>query len=121
MSIESGNCSYCRKTLSSVCIIHTIIECPYRQSMYCAVCMAYGHTPSDCPNKRAWAIRQGKSVKGVENLILRVEDTDKGIKEVLARFNLKPPSMKMRVRQLLRDIGNSMNPPRMIEYYKPQE
>ena len=88
--------------------------------MYCGVCSAYGHKPSDCPNKRAWAIRQGKDATNIKNFMMIVDDSEKGIMDVLSSYNLKPGARipKPRLRFLLRNLANSMNPPRLIQFHK---
>lgn len=82
--------------------------------------MAYGHTPSDCPNKTAWAIRQGKDHAEVTNLYLDVPDSEDGIreflKEALKQYSLKAATRKLDNRKLLRNYANSMNPPRLLRF-----
>ena len=116
MALDLGNCKYCSHILSGITISHTILECQYRQSMYCPVCMAYGHTHADCPNKTAWAIRQGKDSKGIKNLILEVECSDDGVKDVLKMYKLKPGSRIMENRKILRNLANSLKPPRLVHF-----
>jgi len=91
-----------------------------RQSMYCAVCMAHGHSPSDCPNKIAWAVRKGMDPTGIENLWLDVPDSEEGIREILKEglkpFDLKPTKRKLDNRKLLRNLANSMQPPRLVRF-----
>ena len=84
--------------------------------MYCPVCIGYGHSPPNCPNKRAWAIRQGKPLEGVENLVLHVDDTEDGVKVVLKANGITPGTRQLENRKLLRDLANSMMPPRMIVF-----
>jgi hypothetical protein len=80
--------------------------------MYCAVCVGYGHTPTSCPNKVAWALRNGK-MPTEPNLELRVVDNEEAVKSLLRENNIEPGSKKDN-RKMLRDLANSMNPPRMI-------
>jgi hypothetical protein len=82
--------------------------------------MAKGHAPSDCPNKKAWAIRRGQDASKVENLVLEVEDSEKGIYEVLGKYNLKPGARlkDIRLQYLLRNLANSLNPPRLLHFRK---
>lgn len=109
-----NGCSYCCKTLGSLAISHTVLDCQYRQSMYCPVCLAYGHAPADCPNIIAWAVRRGESTEGLVNLELRIQDTEEAIRDFLKTYGLKPASRKMETRKLLRNLANSMNPPRLL-------
>ena len=108
------SCNYCSKTLGSLTIPHSILECRYRQSMYCPVCMSYGHSPADCPNKIAWAVRQGKSAQGLKNLEIRVEDTEESIRELLKKHGIKSASRKLENRKILRNLANSLKPPRLV-------
>ena len=93
---------------------HTVMECQYRRSMYCPVCVSYGHTAGDCPNKVAWAVRRGQSLDGVKNLELRVKNSDQGIRAVLIEHGITPGSKQMENKKLLRDLANTMNPLRLI-------
>jgi hypothetical protein len=82
--------------------------------------MAYGHAPCDCPNKIAWAIRQGKDASEVTNLYIDVPDSEDGIreflKEALKPYALKAATRKLDNRKLLRNYANSMSPPRLIRF-----
>ncbi len=94
--------------------------------MYCPVCVAYGHSPRNCPNKIAWAVRKGLPLAGVENHAFRVGDNDESIKRFLKAFGASSGLIdaqrlrqidklnKLEVRKLLNDFANSMEPPRMI-------
>ena len=110
-------CPYCQHVLSGIVVPHTIYDCNYRRSMYCFVCAAYGHTMADCPNKEAQAIRKGQVPKE-KNLVLSVKSTDQGIKEVLESHHITPGTTKMENRKRLRDLANSLNPPRLIVFVK---
>lgn len=90
------------------------MECQYRRSMYCPVCVGYGHSPRDCPNKMAWAVRRGRCPQA--NIELVVEDTDQGVKAVLKENGVQPGSTHLENRKRLRDVANSMIPPRMIVF-----
>lgn len=105
-------CDYCAHALKSVSIKHGRLECPYRRSMYCPVCVGYGHAPKACPNKIAWALRSGK-MPTEANLELRIVDTEDAVKAFLRSQGL-PPGSKKENKKVLRDFANSMNPPRMI-------
>lgn len=113
-------CDYCKKVLDGVSIRHTVLTCPYRRSMYCYICASYGHIVGDCPNKRAKAIREGKSVKGIVNLTLEVPSTKEGMHTFLFEKGLIEKSstyvLDSKVRGLLRDYSNSMNPPRLLVF-----
>ena len=117
---KKTSCTYCTKTLRGLCIPHSPLECQTRQSMYCAVCMAHGHAPGDCPNKIAWAVRQGVDSTGLVNLYLDVPDSEEGIreflKEALKQYDLKPATRKLDNRKLLRNYANSLNPPRLVRF-----
>lgn len=115
-------CDYCKHVLSGVSIKHTIITCPYRKSMYCYICASYGHTVGDCPNKRAKAIREGRSPEGLMNLTLEISSSrekiqqflfDKGLIEKTSTY---VPDVK--ARGLLRDYANSLQPPRLLIFTK---
>jgi len=94
--------------------------------MYCPVCVAYGHSPRNCPNKIAWAVRKGLPLDGVENHSFRIRDNDESIKRFLKssgsssglidiqRLRQIDKLSKLEVRKLLNDFANSMEPPRMI-------
>ena len=84
--------------------------------MYCAVCAAYGHAPVDCPNKIAWAIRRGESTAGLQNLVLEVRGDEDGVKEILREYGLKPGTRIQENRKLLRNLANSLQPPRLIKF-----
>jgi len=92
------------------------MECQYRRSMYCPVCVGYGHTPESCPNKVAWALRKGK-MPTEANIELHVVDTEDCVKGVLKQNGIQPGSKKEN-RKMLRDLANSMIPPRMIIFTK---
>lgn len=108
-------CSYCSHVLGEVSIRHTPFECPYRKSMYCSVCVGYGHEPKRCPNKRGWALRRGK-MPIEDNIVLRVVDTDEAIKQVLKNNGIEPTTTQTKNRNLLRDLANSMEPPHLIVF-----
>jgi len=84
--------------------------------MYCPVCVGYGHAPSACPNKVAWALRAGK-MPTEANLELRVVDTEEAIRVMLKGNGIQPGSKKEN-KKMLRDLANSMQPPRMIIFTK---
>ena len=107
-------CSYCSSLLSSVTIPHTRMECQLRRTMYCAVCVAYGHSPRHCPNKVAWAVRKGLPCQDIKNLTLSIRDTEDSVKGVLKRYKITPGTTRLENRKLLNDLANSMEPPRMI-------
>jgi hypothetical protein len=111
------SCVYCSGIVSYKA--HVPLDCKYRQSIYCAVCSIYGHSSADCPNKIAWALRQGLPTDGLVNLVFTVKDCDKEIKAKLISHGLKAGSLnKMRLRQLLVDFVNTMNPPRLLQFTK---
>ena len=116
--LDMGNCKYCSYLLTGISIPHTVLECQYRQSMYCAVCMANGHTPVDCPNKIAWHIRQGKSIQNVKNLVLEVEASEEGVRELLKSYKLKPGTRILENRKILRNLANSLRPPRLVHFIR---
>ena len=94
--------------------------------MYCPVCVAYGHSPRNCPNKVAWAVRKGLPLDGVENFAVKVKDTEESIKTFLkirgASSGIIDKTFikringltKLELRKLLNDFANSMEPPMMI-------
>jgi hypothetical protein len=84
--------------------------------MYCPVCAAYGHTPADCPNKVSWAIRRGESPAGLQNLTLEIRGGEEGIKEILKEHGLKPGTRMQENRKLLRNLANSLHPPRLVKF-----
>jgi hypothetical protein len=109
------SCTYCCHVLKGTVVRHSILECQYRQSMYCPVCAAYGHAPADCPNKITWAIRQGLPTEGLENLVLEVRG-EEGIKDTLKQYGLKPGTRMQENRKLLRSLANCLQPPRLIRF-----
>ena len=94
--------------------------------MYCPVCVSYGHSPRNCPNKVAWAVRRGLPLDGLENTTLSVRDKEESIKAFLKRLGTSSGIIdaerirqigsltKLELRKLLNDFANSMEPPRMI-------
>ena len=94
--------------------------------MYCPVCVAYGHSPRNCPNKIAWAVRKGLPLTGLENHAFRLRDNDESIKSFLKtsgpssglidaqRLRQIDKLNKLELRKLLADFANSIEPPRMI-------
>ena len=84
--------------------------------MYCPVCIAYGHSPRNCPNKIAWAVRKGLPTTGIKNLTISVRDTEDGVKGVLRRYGIKPGTTRLENRKFLNDLANSMEPTRMIVF-----
>ena len=120
MSLDKGNCKYCIHVLSGITIKHNILECQYRQGMYCSVCMAYGHTPDDCPNKIAWAIRRGEDASHLENNILRVEGTEEGVKDMLKSYGIKSGTRILENRKILRNLANCLKPPKLVHFVTPQ-
>ena len=112
-SLADASCKYCSHLLSNVTVRHTILECQYRRSMYCPVCISYGHSPRMCPNKVAWAIRRGKKPTE-KNIELKITNTDAAIKDVLKRNGIQPGTTQLENRKRLHDMANSMNPPQMI-------
>jgi hypothetical protein len=109
-------CDYCAHVLSGATISHTRFDCQYRRSMYCYVCAASGHAIADCPNKIACAIRRGEEIHGVRNIVLDVEDSEESVKSVLRMHNISPGTRKIENRKLLRDLANSMKPPRLVQF-----
>jgi hypothetical protein len=114
--LTGSACGYCCHILKGTVVRHSILECQYRQSMYCPVCAAYGHAPADCPNKITWAIRQGLPTANLENLVLEVRGGEDGVKEVLKEYGLKPGTRIQENRKLLRNLANSLQPPRLIKF-----
>jgi len=110
------SCGYCSHILNGVVVRHTILECQYRQSMYCSVCMAYGHVPTDCPNKKAWAIRRGQDPDKVENNIIILDENEDSLKEFLKSRGVKPGTRILENRKLLRNLANSLKPPVLIHF-----
>jgi len=98
--------------------------------MYCPVCVGYGHSPRNCPNKVAWAVRKGLPLDGVENFVFKVKDTEESIKAFLKMRGASSGIMdmaslkringltKLELRKLLNDFANSIEPPRMILFVK---
>lgn len=109
-------CGYCSHILSGLVVRHTILECQYRQSMYCSVCMAYGHVPKDCPNKRSWAIRRGEDPRNIKNNVIVLEESEESVKEFLKARGVKPGTRILENRKLLRNLANSLNPPVLIQF-----
>ena len=109
-------CDYCKNVLSGVTIPHKPIECQYRRSMYCYVCAIYGHCPSDCPNKKALAIRRGRDPTNIKNLEIVVHDNDRAIRFILKQYNVTPTSTQQGNKNLLHDLANSLTPPHMVVY-----
>ena len=114
MTLDLGNCKYCQHVLAGVVVRHRITECQYRQSMFCCVCMAYGHADDDCPNKIAWAIRKGEDASNATNHTLVVKDSEEDIKGVLRSYGLAPGTRILENRKLLRNLANSLKPPKLV-------
>ena len=109
-------CSYCQNTAGKFTVPHARIECPRRRAMYCYICCSFGHRVSECPNHIAKAIRQGKSIDGLKNLELRITDHDGTIKAFLKSYGITPASRSQENQKLLRDLANSMEPPRLLVF-----
>lgn len=41
-------CDYCDDTLGSLCLSHSIKDCPLRKGSYCSICASYGHSIKKC-------------------------------------------------------------------------
>ena len=41
-------CDYCNDTLGSLCLSHSIKDCPLRKGSYCSICASYGHSIKKC-------------------------------------------------------------------------
>jgi len=119
-AIDLGPCKYCKHVLGGIVIRHTIMDCQYRRSMYCPVCMSYGHTPGDCPNKIAWAIRRGEDASDIQNDVLFVKSHEEGIKEVLRTHGLEPGTTILENRKRLRNLANSLMPTKLIIFVEPK-
>jgi len=113
--MATETCNYCSHLLASVSVRHTRMECQYRRTMWCPVCVACGHSPPSCPNNIAWAVRRGLPITET-NIEMRVVDTEDGVKSVLKKHGIVPGSRQMENRKLLRDLANSLNPPHMIVF-----
>lgn len=114
-----SNCSYCKHILKGVVTPHTRFECPYRRSMYCFMCACYGHagTAQECPNKVAWALREGRSLKNIKNLEFKIQDHIPTIRTYLKKnYNIEAGQRAVDVYKALRDLTNSMEPPRMLVF-----
>ncbi len=109
-------CSYCEATAGKFTHPHIPLDCPRRRAMYCYICCIYGHRVSDCPNHIAKAIRQGKSIEGLENLELRITDHQPTIKAFLKSHGITPSSRIQKNQELLHDLANSMEPPRLLVF-----
>jgi hypothetical protein len=98
--------------------------------MYCPVCVAYGHSPRNCPNKIAWAVRKGLPLDGLENAVYKLKDSEESIKAFLKMYGASSGIIgaehlkringltKLELRKLLNDFANSIEPPRMILFIK---
>ena len=106
-------CTFCniKNTIS-----HTRLECPRRRSLYCTICSIHGHCVKTCPDKIALAVRAGKSIKGITNLEVRIYETDTAICEFLKENGVKPTKKHADNQKLLRDVVNSMEPPRLLVF-----
>jgi len=120
-NLSLSECPYCTHVdpKTGIRIVRTVEECEFSKSMYCYICMVYRHTVQSCPNKIACAIRRGQSIEGVENNVLEVFKTRKGIEDVLNMY--KVPTNKYHttdndILKRLHHLASSMNPPRMIHF-----
>jgi len=120
MALDLGNCKYCQHVLGGIVVRHRITECQYRQSMYCCVCMAYGHADEDCPNKIAWAIRKGEDSSVIANDTLIVKEDEDDIKALLREHGLTPGTRILENRKLLRNLANSFRPPKLVIFTQPK-
>lgn len=112
-TIKMSSCSFCNIKNT---IPHTRLECPRRRSLFCTICSIYGHCVKSCPDKIALAVRAGKSTKGITNLEVRIQDSDAAIVEFLKAHNFKPTKKHADNQKLLRDVVNSMEPPRLLVF-----
>lgn len=110
-------CAACSHVCKGPVVPHTFPECPYRMALYCPVCMVNGHSELTCPDKEAWAIRKGKPLRGVKNLVLRVPDSEEGIREFLKSRGLKPSARKLENKKLLQSYAIGLKPPRVLVYH----
>lgn len=94
-------CSHCYHLLYGLVETHQLRECPLRKNLYCARCAVYGHQPGKCP-KQAF----------------RVPFTPEGIQAALKAHGAVDQG-KVKNIQMLRDIANTMNPPRKLVFYSP--
>ncbi len=113
-------CSYCYNFLRGCTVKHKRYECPYRRSLYCHICCMYGHHINDCPDRKAVAIRNGLPLDGVENRILRITDCEKSIQTYLLMNDVTPSSLQHKNKELLLDLANAMQPPRMLIFTAPK-
>jgi hypothetical protein len=113
-------CSYCANVIEGSTVPHKRVECPYRRGMYCYICCLYGHRVEDCPNHRARAIRKGLSPTGITNLTMRVIDSEKNIRAFLSAYDIQPSTRQSENKQLLLDLANSLQPPKMLVLVPPK-
>jgi hypothetical protein len=109
-------CSYCQSLTNGHIVTHSRIECPRRRLTYCSICCAYGHTVSCCPDKIALAVRTGKSIKGIVNLEIKLQDDEKTIREFLKTHGVEPTKRQAENEKLLRDLANAMEPPHLLVF-----
>ncbi len=110
-------CSYCQTIHFNMPVkVHTVLDCPTRQSEFCHICCAKGHTTNRCPNRKALAIRKGLDPDSVENYELYVKNNETAIHSMLEENNIKPVLSLTENRSLLQNLGNSMSPPHKIVF-----
>ena len=106
-----SGCTFCNVKMT---IPHSRLECPRRRSLFCYICSSHGHSIGTCPDKIACAVRAGKSTKGITNLEVRLQECE--IDSFLKVHGLESQSKKTENYKLLRDIVNSMEPPRLLVF-----
>ena len=114
------DCSFCAGLTGGQTVPHTRFDCRRRRSTYCHVCCAYGHSVQYCPDKIAVAVRQGKSIVGVKNLIVRIEKEQKSIAAYLKQHGITATKSMEENELLLHHLVNSLEPPRLLVLLPPR-
>ncbi len=110
-------CSYCQTIHFNMPVkVHTVLDCPTRQSEYCHICCAKGHKTTRCPNRKALAIRNGLDPDSVQNYEISVKNDKNVIGEMLMKHGITPFTSLSENISLLQNIGNSMSPPHKIVF-----
>jgi hypothetical protein len=133
-------CSKCQEILIGYAIPHPVTECPLLQSSYCSLCCSYGHLTEQCPDDPTlesrtisyveqlipWTLREQYKVTTQTPLgapheqiskfqpVLKVEKTNKAMRQVLMNYSIQPSGKIKENRRLLKILAENLG--RKLEY-----
>jgi hypothetical protein len=133
-------CSKCQNVLIGFSIPHPVSDCPLLRSSYCSVCCSYGHLTDDCPDTevlhhrkpqfleqlippsalRRYNISSRTPIECCEaespklETLLRIEKSDKAIRQVLMNYGIQPSGRMKENRRMLQQLADEIG--RKLEY-----